>query len=97
MKKTVTAFLLCGTFNVAAYAEKAPATEVATTPAELSAQSSGKDPKVFCYYDDKAYSIGAAHDGQVCVKSGFDGVVNGVDHSDPLRWISAKDAAKGNY
>lgn len=97
MKKTVIAILLCGAFNVAAYAEQAPATAATTTPVELSAQSSGKDPKVFCYYDDKAYSIGAAHEGQVCVKTGFDGVMNGVDHSDPLRWISAKEAAKGNY
>ncbi|PYE22852.1 uncharacterized protein DUF1496 [Paraburkholderia silvatlantica] len=98
MKKTVIAILLCGTFNAVAYAEQAPASGgTATAPAGLGAQVSGKDPKAFCYYDDKAYSIGAEHAGQVCVKTGFDGTLNGVDHSDPLRWISAKEAAKGTY
>lgn len=69
--------------------------------AQLGQQSGKQDPHMYCYFNDKAYSVGAKRDDQVCVKVGNealkpDGTLD-RDKSDPLRWISAKDAARGNY
>jgi len=70
---------------------------------QLAAQpvAGPQDAHTYCYFGDKTYSIGSKRDDQVCVKVGSealkpDGSLD-RDKSDPLRWISAQQAARGNY
>lgn len=66
-----------------------------------SAAKGTQEPHTFCYFNDKAYSVGSKREGQVCVKVGneafkADGTLD-REKSDPLRWISAEQAAHGNF
>lgn len=64
----------------------------------VRAQLPAQDPRAFCYFDGRPYSIGARHGDQVCVASSIRTMVSGDQHDEPpLRWVSASDAAHGNY
>lgn len=53
-----------------------------------------RDNHSYCIYENKVYSLGAKHDGQVCVpnKGGF-----GNEDNLPPQWVSSQQAARGNY
>lgn len=64
---------------------------------EAAQRSSTHDPSKYCYFGDKAYSRGSNRDNQVCVRAGFVADGSPEANATPLQWVSAKDAAHGNY
>lgn len=52
-----------------------------------------QDNHAYCIYENKIYSLGAKHDGQVCVtnKGAFG------NENNPPQWVSSRQAASGNY
>jgi hypothetical protein len=52
-----------------------------------------RDNRSYCIYENKIYSLGAKHDGQVCVtnKGAFG------NENNPPQWVSSQQAARGNY
>lgn len=62
---------------------------------QLASHAPATDPATYCYFNDKAYSRGSLRDGQMCVGSSL--LAGGTDGHTPLKWVAAKDAARGNY
>ncbi|OTP75399.1 DUF1496 domain-containing protein [Caballeronia sordidicola] len=87
MKNVLSVVVAFGLSN-AAIAQSQPDAQL--TQQQVAGQLQNNE--AYCVYDNRLYSLGAKHEGQVCVPNKPFG-----DEHNPPQWVSSQQAARGNY